>query len=490
MRLIEDFNAPPTLGFLMVTRTVIWVWNRPVIVRSISQMLDIVDERLKERMWEKIIDHVRAIVRNIVDVPEVFRKDLDAVIIPIGFHIREMRTFVNFSPYFPSGYFEFPVYFWTPYGTVDKTQLDALLVRDKRMLIGFRYNLACHDCFADIVEGLFQLLTPAQVYYFLQMEPQKELSSYWTHRMINALFNFVSLNIPLDVGRGQNVAHKLAFKYTLKDGSKSGIKYFLDTLPLNDFEYVTISFLFYLVEGPYTHRTRSYFLPITPEEHYNDSTYFLLSRLDEEQRNAILPGRYTAVMLNFLKYPFYGLFSRYGKIWRSHFSWKDLNHLLIKILILRSLNTNFFEYHLFADLWRSCPEAYKLAIRNWAIERSITGDPFAGLMLELMRDSEGKKETLEWCMKAKLIASRYECPRCKKNMRLQKGTVDGYKWRCRNQSKDNRHDVVRSVRKGTWFSESKLAITIIFRLTRYWFGKSMNAFVVNDLKVNKNMRQS
>ncbi|GFS50117.1 g-protein coupled receptor [Trichonephila clavipes] len=36
------------------------------------------------------------------------------------------------------------------------------------------------------------------------------------------------------------------------------------------------------------------------------------------------------------------------------------------------------------------------------------------------------------------------------------------------------------VRKGTWFSESKLAITIILRLTRYWFGKSMNACVVND----------
>ncbi|GFY14453.1 mitotic-spindle organizing protein 2A [Trichonephila clavipes] len=96
---------------------------------------------------------------------------------------------------------------------------------------------------------------------------------------------------------------------------------------------------------------------------------------------------------------------------------------------------------------------------------------------------------LEWCMKANLIASRYECPRCKKNMHLQKrkGTVDGYEWRCRNQSKDNCRDVVRSVRKGTWFSESKLAITIILRLTRYWFGKSMNAFVVNDLKVNKNM---
>ncbi|GFX65727.1 hypothetical protein TNCV_4094191 [Trichonephila clavipes] len=27
--------------------------------------------------------------------------------------------------------------------------------------------------------------------------------------------------------------------------------------------------------------------------------------------------------------------------------------------------------------------------------------------------------------------------------RTKAGTVDGYEWRCRNQSKDNRHDVVR-----------------------------------------------
>ncbi|GFT49247.1 mitotic-spindle organizing protein 2A [Trichonephila clavipes] len=66
------------------------------------------------------------------------------------------------------------------------------------------------------------------------------------------------------------------------------------------------------------------------------------------------------------------------------------------------------------------------------------------------------------------------------------GTVDGYEWRCRSQSKDNPHDVVQSVRKGTWFNEDKLGMTIILRLTRYCFCKSMNAFLVNDLKVNKN----
>ncbi|GFX46421.1 general transcription factor II-I repeat domain-containing protein 2 [Trichonephila clavipes] len=89
-------------------------------------------------------------------------------------------------------------------------------------------------------------------------------------------------------------------------------------------------------------------------------------------------------------------------------------------------------------------------------------------------------------MKANLIASRYECPRCKKEMCLQerKGTVDGYEWRCRNQSKDNRHDVVRSVRKGTWFSESKLAITIILRLTRYWFVRWLTRGKVLERVIN------
>ncbi|GFU74933.1 hypothetical protein TNCV_2333631 [Trichonephila clavipes] len=101
--------------------------------------------------------------------------------------------------------------------------------------------------------------------------------------------------------------------------------------------------------------------------------------------------------------------------------------------------------------------------------------------------TKGKKETLEWCMKANLIASRYECPRFKKicvckNERERLTATNGV-------AATSRKIIARSVRKGTWFNESKLAIIIILRLTRYWFGKSMNAFVVNDLKVNKNRSQ-
>ncbi|GFV74077.1 uncharacterized protein TNCV_4509841 [Trichonephila clavipes] len=63
---------------------------------------------------------------------------------------------------------------------------------------------------------------------------------------------------------------------------------------------------------------------------------------------------------------------------------------------------------------------------------------------------QGNKAVLGWVMKEGLIPSRYECPKCKKGMRLveRKGTIDGFEWRCRVRSKENPYFVCRSVRKG------------------------------------------
>ncbi|GFX28099.1 uncharacterized protein TNCV_424261 [Trichonephila clavipes] len=71
-------------------------------------------------------------------------------------------------------------------------------------------------------------------------------------------------------------------------------------------------------------------------------------------------------------------------------------------------------------------------------------------------------------MKEGLIPSRYESLKCKKDMCLveRKGTIDGFEWRCRVQSKENSHFACRRVRKGTWFSDGRLSICVILRLTR------------------------
>ncbi|GFW79751.1 uncharacterized protein TNCV_2589711 [Trichonephila clavipes] len=80
---------------------------------------------------------------------------------------------------------------------------------------------------------------------------------------------------------------------------------------------------------------------------------------------------------------------------------------------------------------------------------------------------QGNKAVLDWVMKEGLIPSRYLSPKCKKDMRLveRKGTIDGFEWRCRVQSKENPHFACRSDRKGTWFSDSRLSICVILRLT-------------------------
>ncbi|GFX76138.1 uncharacterized protein TNCV_1835131 [Trichonephila clavipes] len=57
-----------------------------------------------------------------------------------------------------------------------------------------------------------------------------------------------------------------------------------------------------------------------------------------------------------------------------------------------------------------------------------------------------------------LIASSYECPKCNEQMGLNERksvVLDGFEWRCRKKGV-NTHDVCRSIRKNSWFSNSKL----------------------------------
>ena len=63
--------------------------------------------------------------------------------------------------------------------------------------------------------------------------------------------------------------------------------------------------------------------------------------------------------------------------------------------------------------------------------------------------------------------------------------MNKYEWRCRKKDV-NEHDVCGSVRKNLLFSISKLSMYDILCVTKLWFGRCMNDFIVNELKVNKN----
>ncbi|GFW61068.1 uncharacterized protein TNCV_4872781 [Trichonephila clavipes] len=99
---------------------------------------------------------------------------------------------------------------------------------------------------------------------------------------------------------------------------------------------------------------------------------------------------------------------------------------------------------------------------------------------------QGNKAVLDWVMKEGSIPSRYESPKCKKDMCLveRKGTIDGFEWRCRVQSKENPHFACRSVRKGTEFSDCRLSICGILRLTRAQLQNDTDTKFANDLSAS------
>ncbi|GFW32082.1 hypothetical protein TNCV_2601081 [Trichonephila clavipes] len=76
--------------------------------------------------------------------------------------------------------------------------------------------------------------------------------------------------------------------------------------------------------------------------------------------------------------------------------------------------------------------------------KSLESEATTGFFVLL--GEQRNKAVLSWVMKEELISSRYECPKCKKGMRLveRKGMIDVFEWRCRVQSKENPHFVCRS----------------------------------------------
>ncbi|GFU18327.1 intraflagellar transport protein 81 homolog [Trichonephila clavipes] len=102
-----------------------------------------------------------------------------------------------------------------------------------------------------------------------------------------------------------------------------------------------------------------------------------------------------------------------------------------------------------SDFWLDFPPVVRMACKIKLLESEATTGFF------VLLGEQGNKAVLDWVMKEGLIPSRYECPKCKKGIRLveRKGTIDGFEWLCRVQSKENPYFVCRSVRKGKELTE-------------------------------------
>jgi transposase-like protein len=63
---------------------------------------------------------------------------------------------------------------------------------------------------------------------------------------------------------------------------------------------------------------------------------------------------------------------------------------------------------------------------------------------------------------------------------------DGYEWQCRRRRADQDHHVVRSLRKGTWFEDSKLTLEELVLLTYFWVEEYAQINVKKELEMSPN----
>lgn len=91
----------------------------------------------------------------------------------------------------------------------------------------------------------------------------------------------------------------------------------------------------------------------------------------------------------------------------------------------------------------------------------------------------GKRTVIEWCIKECLIVSRYECLAYECDIKPSKNdrVSDGFEWHCRVQSSEgNKHNLCRSLRKGTWFENANFSFCKV--LTHQSFGQCMQKYVM------------
>ncbi|GFY47248.1 hypothetical protein TNIN_153761 [Trichonephila inaurata madagascariensis] len=371
MRLIEDFNTVPSLSFLTKSWVVATVWNSSDITRTISRCLSNFDQDEVEIQWEEIKCQVAYIIENIEDISEDSVDEMQAMVAPIGKHILDMLTFIHFSPSFKNFGLRLPVKYWTSYGTVDTKRLEKLLVQDDEIDVAFRYNLACNDCFEKNLEELFPLLTHKQRNNFRCLGENRELLSYWTHRLLDNLPAFVSLTEQYNTYMNDHdySAHQFAFLYTLLTGNKSGIEYFWNFLTRKEYELVVRNHISFVAVQYCEKAIHAYDLNPRPDTHYEDAMYFLMSKLDEDTRMQILRSDSFCLVAFFRRYPFLGVLSKYAGLLINDLEWNHISWLLFEIIRTEKYEMPSFDLDLFDDLWRACPQSVKADIKNNSLNR-------------------------------------------------------------------------------------------------------------------------
>ena len=120
-----------------------------------------------------------------------------------------------------------------------------------------------------------------------------------------------------------------------------------------------------------------------------------------------------------------------------------------------------------------CPSSYVNLYFNFVEEERRKDKTSHTETLHIFFSSTLKLDLVKWLQDVNIISKSYTCPRCKKPMNLKKicnahSSSDEYASSCGRREGRIKHNVSRSIRKGTWLQNSNLTIQEILSLTYFW----------------------
>ena len=86
---------------------------------------------------------------------------------------------------------------------------------------------------------------------------------------------------------------------------------------------------------------------------------------------------------------------------------------------------------------------------------------------DLIAQFQDKETLIEWLMEEGLLGKKQLCSLCGDKMKLVDRS-DGVKWECRKQVDGKSHRVEKSIRKDSWFEQSKWTLEEILKFTYWW----------------------
>ena len=107
---------------------------------------------------------------------------------------------------------------------------------------------------------------------------------------------------------------------------------------------------------------------------------------------------------------------------------------------------------------------------------------------DLVARLNDKDMLIEWLMEEGLLTKSQKCPVCESDMELVKcnDRSDGVKWECRRRIDGKRHKAEWSVRRGSWFAESRMTVEEILKFTYWWCQDLDQAQIRHEMGVATN----